>query len=47
MVGSAGTVNWSFANDLDSLLSACGMSTWGAYQTFDECHVCCRVGGVE
>ena len=40
MVGSAGTVGWPLASQLDSLLSLCGMATWGTYWTLDERVVC-------
>ena len=36
MVRSTRMVSWPFTSELDSLLSACGMATWGAYRTFNE-----------
>ena len=43
MVESAGMVNWPLVNELNSLLSACGMAAWGPYWTFDG-SVCMFVG---
>ena len=40
MVESAGMVNWPLANELNFLLSACGMAICCEYQTFNESVVC-------
>ena len=39
-VSPFGWIHWNsvvaFASEYESLLSACGMASWGVYRTFDE-----------